>query len=153
MFQKGLHYKNRRFSFKVLQIEGNKMLVLLENDEKAVLNLELQTRIQKNISTQIIEPYTPSKLPKRGKHYPSPRKQSISEWQINSLANLNKDNISGGIVVECLDCRAHSEIFGIDELRDFYFIHPKHNTRANGGYYDSNLISDSSVDTPQFQPK
>ena len=138
MFKIGLHYKNRRFGFKVLQINGNKLFVLLDNGGKAILNKELQARFQKNISTEITEPPTPSKLTKRGQNHFSPRKQPISEWQINSLANLSKDNIDGGIVVECLDSKTHSEILNIDELRDFYFIHPKHNTHPNAEYYDSN---------------
>ena len=139
MFKIGVHYNNRRFDFKVLQINGNKLFVPLENGRRAILNKKLQERIQKNISTEIIESPTPSKLTKRGQNQFSPRKQPISEWQINSLANLSKDNIDGGIFVECLDCKTHSEILNIDELRDFYSIHPKHNTRANAPNYDSNL--------------
>ena len=131
MFKIGVHYKNRRFDFKVFQINGNKLFVPLENGRRAILTKKLQERIQKNISTEIIESPTPSKLTKRGQNHFSPRKQPISEWQINLLANLNNPNIHVGIVMECLDCRTHSEILNIDELRDFYFIRPKHNTRAN----------------------
>ena len=40
MFQKGHQYKNRRFSFKVLRITGDKMLVLIETGEKVMLSLE-----------------------------------------------------------------------------------------------------------------
>ena len=77
MFKIGLHYKNRRFGFKVLQINGNKLFALLDNGGKAILNKELQARIQKNISTEITEPPTPSKLTKRGQNQFPPRKQPI----------------------------------------------------------------------------
>ena len=91
MFIQGQHYKNRQFGFKVLEIKGNKMLVLLENDEKVILSVDIQTRIQQNISTKNINSSTPAKFSQRNNS--SEWKQSISAWQINSLANLNKETI------------------------------------------------------------
>ena len=88
MFQKGHHYKNKRFRFKVLGITGDKMFVLIENGEKVMLSLEFQTRIQRNISSQNEKASTHLIIQKRSN---SPQwKQHISEWQIKSLANPNK---------------------------------------------------------------
>ena len=41
MFKIGVHYNNRRFDFKVLQINGNKLFVPLENGRRAILNKKL----------------------------------------------------------------------------------------------------------------
>ena len=52
MFKKGDHYKNRRFGFTVTAVLGDRMLVVMENGEKAVLSFELQSRIQNNIKIE-----------------------------------------------------------------------------------------------------
>jgi hypothetical protein len=39
MFRKGERHKNRRFGFTVIAVSGDRMLVVTENGEKAVLNV------------------------------------------------------------------------------------------------------------------
>ena len=149
MFQEGNHYKNRRFGFTVTAVLGDRMLVVMENGDKAVLSFELQSRIQNNIKIAGKSMWTSTGLrPRQGAL--GSEQSKISGWQLTSLVKF-KESKNGGIVAECRDCQVHSSIFDVDELREFYLIHPKHKTNANDGYYDPDEI-DKVISELRRQP-
>ena len=137
MFEEGHHYYNRSFGYKVIAIDADRMLVIKDGGEQAELSLNHQTRIQENMERDRLHRTSPqSKVVKRRSDKIS---QDISEFQKNSLVNFRAYR-AGGIVVECTTCHTHSPILDVDELKEFYSIHPAHNTEVNDGYYDSDEI-------------